>query len=296
VENRNNGWPGSAHLEHVRSNVAVERNIFRLANTNDNPLEFLGTSPPIRFVGNVIEDNISEMVTGTLLTGDANHGDIAYNLFRNNRNSHGGAVFANQNSRVRIHHNVLLNNVANSGIGSVLYTNTNARPSLDSNLIAGNPGETIRYAYYLSPLDARNNWWGDSSGPYHPTLNPEGRGDTLLSDRVLFIPWLTSPPDTTMPNRIGEQRPEITSTWRIAALYPNPFNSEIRLDIAGFTRSDFRLSLYNLLGQEVDLIHSGELTGRAVHYSAPPNLASGVYFVRAADRVTAQTLKVIFLK
>ena len=21
-------------------------------------------------------------------------------------------------------------------------------------------------------LDARNNWWGDASGPYHPTLNP----------------------------------------------------------------------------------------------------------------------------
>jgi len=41
-------------------------------------------------------------------------------------------------------------------------------------------------------LDARWNWWGDPSGPYHPTLNPEGRGDRV-SDGVEFAPWLGSP-------------------------------------------------------------------------------------------------------
>jgi len=40
-------------------------------------------------------------------------------------------------------------------------------------------------------LDARWNWWGDPSGPYHPRLNPEGQGNEV-SDGVEFVPWLGS--------------------------------------------------------------------------------------------------------
>jgi hypothetical protein len=38
-------------------------------------------------------------------------------------------------------------------------------------------------------LDATYNWWGDASGPYHATLNPDGMGD-WVSDNVNFEPWL----------------------------------------------------------------------------------------------------------
>ena len=41
-------------------------------------------------------------------------------------------------------------------------------------------------------IDAENNWWGDASGPYHPTENPDGLGDAV-SDYVDFEPWLTEP-------------------------------------------------------------------------------------------------------
>jgi hypothetical protein len=37
-------------------------------------------------------------------------------------------------------------------------------------------------------VDARMNWWGSSTGPYHPTLNPGGLGDEV-SDSVQFDPW-----------------------------------------------------------------------------------------------------------
>lgn len=40
--------------------------------------------------------------------------------------------------------------------------------------------------------DAKFNWWGDSTGPYHRLHNPRGRGDSI-SDRVDFSPWLFSP-------------------------------------------------------------------------------------------------------
>jgi len=38
-------------------------------------------------------------------------------------------------------------------------------------------------------FDASHNWWGNSTGPYHETLNPIGTGDNI-SDLVLFEPWL----------------------------------------------------------------------------------------------------------
>jgi parallel beta-helix repeat protein len=41
-------------------------------------------------------------------------------------------------------------------------------------------------------VNATLNWWGDLSGPYHPTLNPNGKGNRV-SDNVLFKPWLIVP-------------------------------------------------------------------------------------------------------
>ncbi|MCJ7457028.1 right-handed parallel beta-helix repeat-containing protein [Candidatus Bathyarchaeota archaeon] len=37
-------------------------------------------------------------------------------------------------------------------------------------------------------VDATVNWWGDATGPYHPTLNPGGLGNPV-SDNVQFVPW-----------------------------------------------------------------------------------------------------------
>jgi len=39
-------------------------------------------------------------------------------------------------------------------------------------------------------VNATNNWWGHSSGPYHPAANENGSGDNV-TDHVRFSPWLT---------------------------------------------------------------------------------------------------------
>lgn len=38
-------------------------------------------------------------------------------------------------------------------------------------------------------IDARNNFWGEESGPEHPALNIDGKGNKV-SDGVLFDPWI----------------------------------------------------------------------------------------------------------
>jgi hypothetical protein len=52
-------------------------------------------------------------------------------------------------------------------------------------------------------LNATCNWWGDPSGPYHPTANPDGTGDDV-SDKVVFTPWVAPPTVATQP--AGEVR------------------------------------------------------------------------------------------
>lgn len=40
----------------------------------------------------------------------------------------------------------------------------------------------------VTPVDARNNYWGSPTGPYHESLNPSGTGNQV-SNNVLFEPW-----------------------------------------------------------------------------------------------------------
>ena len=78
--------------------------------------------------------------------------------------------------------------VANAFLGNPTGT---ANPHLENNSIEGN-GWGV-YNETATTVDAVNNWWGESSGPFHPLLNPDGTGNPV-SDRVDFIPWKEQPP------------------------------------------------------------------------------------------------------
>ena len=56
------------------------------------------------------------------------------------------------------------------------------------------------------PVDARFNWWGSATGPYHPTLNDYGKGDNV-SDNVDFWNWLIIP----YPPAIASPVPPVAS-------------------------------------------------------------------------------------
>ncbi|MBC7081025.1 MAG: right-handed parallel beta-helix repeat-containing protein [Thermoplasmatales archaeon] len=54
-------------------------------------------------------------------------------------------------------------------------------------------------------VDATYNWWGHASGPYHPTLNPFGKGDNV-SKNVLFKPWLEAPYEISLTVSVVKPR------------------------------------------------------------------------------------------
>ncbi len=287
------------HLVLAGEDELVTRCVFRNCVGEGASITSLGERT--RFIGNVVEDNVTNYMVGIYQNGSSGFGEIAYNVFRRNRSAGGGMLYCFQDAQDRIHHNVFEENSADSVDRGSAIRIRSSHPTLDSNLIVGHDGVAVR-AENLSPnypvIHAENNWWGHESGPFHPTLNPVGQGDTLNGEEnVLFIPWLTAPPDTTMPNAVPDPAQTVAPvTWQLMELYPNPFNADLTIQLAGFTNHDFEISLHNVLGQQVGVIHRGALTGGAITYRAPGTLSSGVYFVVAADEIDVQSTKVILLK
>lgn len=86
------------------------------------------------------------------------------------------------------HNQILNNNIFNNnnyGIAAAMFSTNN---EVHYNNITGNTDYGI---YVLEPsqtVDAIYNWWGDWSGPYHVTTNPNGLGDEV-SNNVLYRPW-----------------------------------------------------------------------------------------------------------
>jgi hypothetical protein len=82
----------------------------------------------------------------------------------------------------------------NGGSGVLIGSGVNASNLIvDYNDFFGNTGFGV-FNNGTNILDARSNWWGAESGPYHPVLNPCGTGNRV-SDNVLFEPFLTQEPD-----------------------------------------------------------------------------------------------------
>jgi len=67
----------------------------------------------------------------------------------------------------------------------------------NANNISGNDVFGV-YNGGTGTLNATCNWWGDASGPYQPTTNPQGKGDSV-SDKVVFTPWVAVPTVATQP-------------------------------------------------------------------------------------------------
>ncbi|MFA6253900.1 MAG: alpha/beta hydrolase [Candidatus Paceibacterota bacterium] len=71
--------------------------------------------------------------------------------------------------------------------------------------------------YYGRAMDARHNWWGDNSGPYHVDLNPNGLGDKIVGANVLFDPWIGQTP-AVIPPTVSDENSFTTSPFGFSSV------------------------------------------------------------------------------
>ena len=137
-----------------------------------------------------------------------------------------------------------------------------SNPVISYNDICDNAGFGVRNVDVTIIVSAVSNWWGDETGPYHPTANPGGLGDTV-SDYVDFDPWLYWP--------VGvEERPIV----RPVEIHEN------------LTATIFRGSL-QLPKDKMCRVY--DITGRIVE---PEKIASGIYFVEIHNKVVQKVVKI----
>ncbi|MCL4305584.1 T9SS type A sorting domain-containing protein [bacterium] len=147
------------------------------------------------------------------------------------------------------------------------------------------------------PFDARENWWGDSTGPYHSVFNPEGRG-TEVGNGVEFIPWLTAPPDS-IPDTSGtsaDERNELPSEL-LLSVFPNPFNPTTTISFSLWKSEIVRLELFDILGRRIATLADDLFTAglHEVHFDGS-KYASGVYFAKLTTSHAPQAAKLLLLK
>lgn len=138
--------------------------------------------------------------------------------------------------------------------------------------------------YSEDELDARNNFWGDSTGPYNALHNPSGLGDSV-SNQVLFDPWFA---DTSFLVEEAFPRIDVPSEFGLT-VYPNPFNSAARISLEVPNAFIASVELLNVLGQQVREIHRGPVYGHEEFALDARALPSGIYFVRIRDVVRNST-------
>jgi len=86
------------------------------------------------------------------------------------------------------------NSISFNGIGIFYENATDISPpqynDIYGNTCGMNASDTV-------PVNAEYNYWGDETGPYHASLNPNGEGNTIQSNGVDldFIPFLSAPND-----------------------------------------------------------------------------------------------------
>jgi hypothetical protein len=87
--------------------------------------------------------------------------------------------------------NCFMGNAMASG-GNAIWMGAQAAPVIASNDFTANGHAIVVGEGATGDIIAWDNWWGDPSGPYHPSLNPLGLGDSV-SDYVDFSPWMSDP-------------------------------------------------------------------------------------------------------
>lgn len=89
----------------------------------------------------------------------------------------------------------------------------------------------------------------------------------------------------------------IPSSFHLEQNYPNPFNPSTTIEFALSSRSHVRLSIWNVIGQEVAMLVDGEKSS-GTHRIAwdASGLPSGVYFYRLETKQFIQTKKMLLMK
>ncbi len=99
------------------------------------------------------------------------------------------------------------------------------------------------------------------------------------------------------PTGIKKEDLDIPSTYKLSQNYPNPFNPSTVISFSIPNASITKLSVYNILGQEVATLVNKELSAGSYKFEFNANsLTSGIYFYKLQSNNYSQVKKMMLIK
>lgn len=140
---------------------------------------------------NIIDSNVSKGMYGILFTDSAGgqtytNVSIVSNQIRNF--TYGMKLGTDTDTGSSLSAVVGSNTVTMNDVG--ILTGYGFSSGIHKNNLFGNKNYGLQNIASIQ-INATLNWWGNDTGPHHPTDNPGGTGDNV-SDNVIFSDWLTS--------------------------------------------------------------------------------------------------------
>jgi parallel beta-helix repeat protein len=184
----------------------------------------------------------------------------------------------------------------NADVG--IYCSDSSTPAINYNNIMGNSKYGVYNLDSRVIVNARNNWWGDSTGPFHPDSNSSGLGDTV-GDYVDFYPWADEP-----FYGVSEDS-DISFVPAKSVLFagiPNPFVSRVTLHYGLPVSSDVSLKIYACTGRLIrTLVNTRKEAGNhKVNWNGRDErnhrVGTGIYFYRLETVDFKSTKKLMLIE
>ena len=98
-------------------------------------------------------------------------------------------------------------------------------------------------------------------------------------------------------NELNDDYADNNYSFNINSVYPNPFNPATDIDFTLPSDSYIKLSVYNIKGQEVDVIFEGyQDSGNHSYTWNASDFASGIYYFHLIDGKSISTAKAMIVK
>ena len=167
----------------------------------------------------------------------------------------------------------------------------------DGSIIAGNKtGELVQLNFndmdtLFMQTELEYPYSGQNLAPWPIPFSGSEQEDLLIGSKAGGLQYLEY-----SALAIQDERKNHPADFSIKAVYPNPNNGYCKIDLDIAKAGFYEISIYDLQGRLVRIIHHGSLNSGRYTFTLRTNIPSGIYFIQAETDEFSSVKKMVRLK